>query len=82
MFLKTIITRENKMNYPIKNNKDNNKYSADTIFSSLLELPTLKQMIEQLVSAALNRSKNISEASQILGISRQSLSKRIKKNKN
>ncbi|KPA16667.1 Helix-turn-helix, Fis-type domain protein [Candidatus Magnetomorum sp. HK-1] len=53
--------------------------NVETIFSSLLELPTLKQMTEQLISAALERCKNISEASKLLGISRQSLSKRIKK---
>ena len=53
-------------------------YQSNTIFSSLHELPTIKQMVACLIDEALVRTDdNITEASRMLGISRQSLSKRI-----
>lgn len=43
-------------------------------------LPTIKQATEKLISEALKRTKgNIPEAAHILGISRQALSKRLKR---
>jgi len=56
-------------------------YQDNTIFSPLLALPTLKQMVDCLIDEAISRTNNITEASKLLGISRQSLSKRIKRAK-
>jgi len=55
------------------------KVSLD--FSSFSKLPTLGQVEESLITEALKRSSgNISKSAQILGITRQTLSKRLKKN--
>jgi len=59
-----------------------NEYQPDsskTIFSSIFDLPTLKQMTDVLISEAISRSSSVSEAARLLGISRQSLSNRINK---
>lgn len=49
-------------------------------FTSFSTLPTLKQAGESLISEALSRSTgNISKAAEMLGITRQTLSKRLKK---
>ncbi len=56
---------------------DHQEHYPSTIFSSVFELPTLKQMRDQLICEAISRTKSISEAARILGISRQSLSHRI-----
>jgi DNA-binding NtrC family response regulator len=55
------------------------KVSLD--FSSFSKLPTLWQIEESLITEALKRSSgNISKSAQTLGITRQTLSKRLKKN--
>ncbi|MGD2090535.1 MAG: sigma-54 dependent transcriptional regulator [Candidatus Aminicenantes bacterium] len=54
------------------------KVSPD--FSSFSPLPTLSQIEESLITEALKRSRgNISKSAQMLGITRQTLSKRLKK---
>lgn len=54
------------------------KVSLD--FSSFSQLPTLEQIEESLITEALQRSSgNISKSAQMLGITRQTLSKRLKK---
>lgn len=56
------------------------KVSLD--FASFSKLPTLEQIEESLITEALKRSSgNISKSAQMLGITRQTLSKRLKKNK-
>ena len=53
------------------------------LFSDLGKLPSLQQAGEALVEEALRRSNgNLSVAAEILGISRQALSKRLKRNIN
>ncbi len=55
------------------------KVSLD--FSAFSKLPTLEQIEESLITEALKRSSgNISKSAQMLGITRQTLSKRLKKN--
>lgn len=55
------------------------KISLD--FSSFSPLPTLRQIEESLIAEALKRSSgNINKSAQLLGITRQTLSKRLKKN--
>jgi DNA-binding NtrC family response regulator len=50
-------------------------------FSLFSQLPTLRQVEESLITEALKRSSgNINKSAQILGITRQTLSKRLKKN--
>jgi len=50
-------------------------------FKSLAKLPKLKVVEQNLIQEALNRTNgNISKAGEILGLSRQTLSKRLKKN--
>jgi DNA-binding NtrC family response regulator len=52
----------------------------NTIFADMDALPTLKQAGELLVREAVRRANgNLSAASRVLGISRQALSKRIKR---
>jgi len=54
------------------------KVSLD--FSLFSQLPTLKQIEDSLITEALKRSSgNINKSAQILGITRQTLSKRLKK---
>ena len=54
---------------------------ASTLFASCRQLPTLNQADELLVAEAMKRSNgNITQAAGLLGISRQALSKRLKKN--
>ena len=54
------------------------KVSLD--FSSFSQLPALSQIEESLITEALKRtSGNISKSAQMLGITRQTLSKRLKK---
>ncbi len=49
-------------------------------FSSFPQIPTFKEMEDNLIAAALDRSgKNISKAAKMLGLTRQTLSKRLKK---
>jgi transcriptional regulator of acetoin/glycerol metabolism len=55
-------------------------YQSNTIFSTVQELPTIKDMVDSLVDEAVSRTNNLIEASRILGISRQALCKRIKYN--
>jgi len=55
------------------------KVSLD--FSLFSQLPTLRQIEESLITEALKRSSgNINKSAQILGITRQTLSKRLKRN--
>jgi DNA-binding NtrC family response regulator len=55
-------------------------YNVPLDFAPLLPLPTLKQVEESLIAEALSRSGgNISKAAQMLGLTRQTLSKRLKK---
>jgi len=56
-------------------------YQQETIFSSLLYLPTIKQMTDSLIDEAIARAPDFSEAACILGISYQSLCK-LKPNRN
>jgi len=67
------------MKVAYKNTAKNRYDASNTIFESLFDLPTLKQMTDMLISEAISRTKNLSEAAQLLGISRQSLSNRIKR---
>jgi transcriptional regulator with PAS, ATPase and Fis domain len=53
-------------------------HQENTMFSSLQVLPTIKQMEDCLINEALMRTRTLTEASRKLGISRQTLSKRIK----
>ena len=74
---KSHINRHNKSNQ-MQNQKMN---TLQTVFKTLSELPTIKQASEQLIQEALKRAKgNYSIAAPILGISRQALSKRVKRN--
>jgi DNA-binding NtrC family response regulator len=51
-----------------------------SIYSNLSKLPALKDATDLLIAEALQRSKgNISAAAEILGISHQALSKRLKR---
>ncbi|MBF0226567.1 MAG: sigma-54-dependent Fis family transcriptional regulator [Desulfobacterales bacterium] len=55
-------------------------YKETTLLSSLATLPTIKQMVNELITETLNRTKgNQSIASQQLGISRQTLMKHCRR---
>ncbi|UCH92506.1 MAG: sigma-54-dependent Fis family transcriptional regulator [Candidatus Aminicenantes bacterium] len=54
--------------------------TAPLDLTSLSRLPTMKQAEESLITEAMNRSAgNISKAAKMLGLTRQTLSKRLKK---
>ena len=77
--LETFKIHMNRQNYT--NQMDNKKfYSLKTLFKSLTELPTIKQVSEQLIQEAIKRANgNFSLAAPVLGITRQALSKRLKR---
>ena len=77
--LETFKAHMNRQNHTkqAQNEKIN---TLQTVFKSLSELPTIKQASEQLIHEAIKRSKgNFSIAAPILGITRQALSKRVKR---
>ncbi|KPA16668.1 chemotaxis protein CheY [Candidatus Magnetomorum sp. HK-1] len=80
--LETFKAHMNRQNHTkqAQNEKIN---TLQTVFKSLSELPTIKQASEQLIHEAIKRSKgNFSIAAPILGITRQALSKRVKRSPN
>jgi len=79
--LKSYIQKQKKRENTIITSP-NDAFSIHALFSSLKNLPTLKQSNDALIAEALKRSKdNCSIAAPILGITRQALSKRIQRNK-
>lgn len=73
---KSYINRQNQQNYV---NVDINN-TLHNVFNYFEDLPTIKEATEQLVREALKRANgNLSIAAPILGISRQALGKRLKR---
>jgi DNA-binding NtrC family response regulator len=69
------------LSHPLAKTKPPESLKVSLDFSSFSKLPTLGQIEESLISEALKRSSgNISKSAQMLGITRQTLSKRLKKN--
>ncbi|MBF0452205.1 MAG: sigma-54-dependent Fis family transcriptional regulator [Candidatus Magnetomorum sp.] len=75
-------TFKSHMNRQKKNNhtQSEKKLTVLNVFKTLKELPTIKDSSEQLIHEALKRANgNLSIAAPILGITRQALSKRLKR---
>jgi DNA-binding NtrC family response regulator len=73
---KSHINRQNQQNYTNRDIKKN----FQNVFNYFEDLPTIKEATDQLVCEALKRSNgNLSIAAPILGISRQALGKRLKR---
>jgi DNA-binding NtrC family response regulator len=74
---KSYINRKKQQTY---SNRDNLKNIFQNVFNYFEDLPTIKVATEQLIYEALKRANgNLSIAASILGISRQALGKRLKR---